>query len=96
MRRLAAVLTGTRCGHCTYKRQRGGDAVVSMRSPGFLVADVNQNRVVSLADLGLVNAPLSQPVTAANFLKEVNASGTLTLADKGITSASLTKALPPP
>jgi hypothetical protein len=77
-------------------RQRGGDAVVSMRSPGFLVADVNQNRVVSLADLGLVNALLSQPVTAANFLKDVNASGTLTLADKGITSASLTKALPPP
>ena len=63
---------------------------------GFLVADVNQNRVVSLADLGLVNALLSQPVTAANFLKDVNASGTLTLADKGITSASLTKALPPP
>ena len=63
---------------------------------GFLVADVNQSRVVSLADLGLVNALLSQPVTAANFLKDVNASGTLTLADKGITSASLTRALPPP
>jgi len=63
---------------------------------GFLLGDVNQNRVVTLADLGLMNAQLAQSVTAANFLKDVNASGTLTLADKGITNANLTKALPPP
>jgi hypothetical protein len=63
---------------------------------GFLLGDVNQNRVVSLADLGLVNAQLAQPVTAANFLKDVNVSGTLSLADKGITNANLTKALPAP
>jgi uncharacterized repeat protein (TIGR01451 family) len=60
---------------------------------GFLVGDVNQTRVVSVADLGLVNAQLSQIVTAANYLKDVNASGTLTLADKGITNGNLTKAL---
>ena len=63
---------------------------------GFLLGDVNGSRVVSLADLGLVNAQLSQPVTAANHLKDLNASGTLTLADKGIANASLTKALPAP
>jgi hypothetical protein len=63
---------------------------------GFLAGDVNQNRVVTLADLGLVNAQLAQSVTASNYLKDVNASGTLTLADKGITNANLTKALPPP
>jgi hypothetical protein len=63
---------------------------------GFLAGDVNQNRVVTVADLGLVNAQLSQVVTAANFLKDVNASGTLTLADKGITNANLTKALAAP
>lgn len=63
---------------------------------GFLLGDVNQNRVVSLADLGLVNAQLTQLVTAANYLKDVNASGTLTLADNGITNASLTRALPAP
>jgi hypothetical protein len=63
---------------------------------GFLLGDVNQNRVVTVADLGLVNAQLSQPVTAANYLKDVNATGTLTVADKGITNADLTKALPPP
>jgi CSLREA domain-containing protein len=63
---------------------------------GFLLGDVSQNRVVSLADLGLVNAQLSQPVTAANFLKDVNGSGSITLADKGLTNANLTRALPPP
>ena len=63
---------------------------------GFLVGDVNQTRVVSVADLGLVNSQLAQAVTAANFLKDVNASGTITVADKGITNANLTRALPAP
>jgi hypothetical protein len=35
-------------------------------------------------------------VTAANFIKDVNATGTLTVADKGVTNANLTRALPPP
>ena len=63
---------------------------------GFLLGDVNQNRVVSLADLALVNAQLAQVVTAANYLKDVNASGSLSLADKAITNANLAKALPAP
>jgi hypothetical protein len=71
----------------------GGSASVRI---GFLLADVNQNRVVTVADLGLVNAQLAQVVTAANFLKDVNASGTLTVADKGITNANLTRSLPAP
>ena len=71
----------------------GGSGVMRI---GYLVGDVNQSRVVSVADLGLVNAQLAQVVTSANFLKDVNASGTLTLADKGITNANLTKALPAP
>jgi hypothetical protein len=71
----------------------GGSASVRV---GFLVGDVNQNRVVSLADLGLVNAQLAQTVTAANYLKDVNASGTLSLADKAIANANLTRALPAP
>jgi CSLREA domain-containing protein len=71
----------------------GGSASVRV---GFLVGDVNQSRVVSVADLGLVNAQLSQVVTAANYLRDVNATGTLTVADKGVTNANLTRALPPP
>jgi hypothetical protein len=63
---------------------------------GFLVGDVNQTRVVTVADLGLVNAQLAQVVTAANFLKDVNASGTITVADKGLTNANLTRALAAP
>ena len=63
---------------------------------GFLAGDVNQNRVVTVADLGLVNTQLAQVVTAANFLKDVNVSGTISVADKGITNANLTRALLPP
>ncbi|MEO8306047.1 MAG: hypothetical protein ABI724_18200 [Betaproteobacteria bacterium] len=63
---------------------------------GFLSGDVNQNRVVTLADLGLVNAQVAQFVTASNYLKDVNASGTLSLADKGMTNARLTTLLPVP
>jgi hypothetical protein len=73
----------------------GGTGSGSVRI-GFLLGDVNQSRVVSVADLGLVNALLAQVVTAANYLKDVNVSGTLTVADKGITNANLTKALPAP
>ncbi len=49
----------------------GGSGAVRI---GLLGGDVNQNRVVTVADLGLVNAQLAQPVTAANFLKDVNAT----------------------
>jgi hypothetical protein len=45
---------------------------------------------------GPVNAQLAQQVTAANYLKDVNASGTLTVGDKGITNANLTTSLPAP
>jgi hypothetical protein len=71
----------------------GGSASVRI---GFLAGDVNQTRVVSVADLGIVNGVLAQVVNASNFLKDVNASGTLTVADKGITNANLTKALATP
>ena len=71
----------------------GGDGTVRI---GFLGGDVNQNRVVTVADLGQVNAELTQPVGAANFLKDVNATGTLTIADKAQVNANMTKALPPP
>lgn len=71
----------------------GGSASVRI---GFLLGDVNQNRVVSLADLGSVNALLAQSVTTTNYLRDVNASGTLTVADKAITNANLATALPAP
>ena len=57
---------------------------------------MNQITVVSLAYLGLVNAQLSQPATATNYLKEVNANGALTLANNGMANANLAKASAPP
>ncbi len=74
----------------------GGTGGAGSVRVGFLLGDVNQNRVISVADLGLVNQQLAQVVTAANYLKDVNANGTLTVADKGITNANLTRSLPAP
>jgi hypothetical protein len=73
----------------------GGTGAGTVRI-GFLVGDVNQSRVVTIADLGQVNAQLAQPVTAANYLKDVNATGAISLADKGATNNNLTKLLPTP
>jgi hypothetical protein len=75
----------------------GGSGGSGSARIGFLAGDVNQNRVVTVSDMGLlVNAQLTKPVTASNYLKDVNASGTLSLADMSITNANLTRALPAP
>ena len=71
----------------------GGSGTVRI---GFLLGDVNQNRVVTVADLGLVNSHLAQLVTATNFIYDVNVTGTLSVADKGITNNVLTTFLPLP
>ena len=63
---------------------------------GFLAGDVNQSRAVTMADVAMLKAQLSQRVTVANFLMDVNASGTLTNADKGFTSTKQSRALPAP
>jgi YD repeat-containing protein len=63
---------------------------------GFLLGDVSQNRVVTVSDLAQVNAQIAQLVTTANYLKDVNATGTLSVADKGIANTQITKALPAP
>jgi hypothetical protein len=60
------------------------------------MGDVNQNRVVVVSDLALVNVQLSQLTTAANYLTDVNGSGSITVADKGLTNTNLSQALPPP
>jgi hypothetical protein len=74
----------------------GGSGGAGSVRIGFLAGDVSQNRVVSMSDVAQMNAVLAQPVTASNYLKDVNASGTLTTADRGIVGASLAKALPAP
>jgi GH25 family lysozyme M1 (1,4-beta-N-acetylmuramidase) len=71
----------------------GGSASVRV---GFLVGDVNQNRVVTVSDLVLANQQIAHVVTPANFLKDVNANGILTVSDKLIINNNITKALPAP
>jgi hypothetical protein len=51
---------------------------------------------VVVSDLALVNVQLSQLTTAANYLTDVNASGSITVADKGLTNTNLAQGLPPP
>jgi hypothetical protein len=63
---------------------------------GLLLGDVTQNRVVTVADLGQAEAELTQVTTAANFLLDVNASGTISLADTGLINSNLTRFLPAP
>ena len=46
-----------------------------------------------VSDFVLVNAQIAHLLTAANFLKDVNASGTLTVGDKVIANANIAKAL---
>ena len=74
----------------------GGTGGAGSVRVGFLAGDVNQNRVVTVADVGLINASLAQPVTASNYLKDLNASGTLTVGDKAIANGNLSTALPAP
>ena len=74
----------------------GGTGGTGSVRVGFLTGDVNQNRVVTLADVGLVNAVLAQPVTAANYLRDLNLSGTLSVADTALASSKLTSTLPAP
>lgn len=71
----------------------GGAAAVRI---GFLLGDVNQSRSVDVSDINNVNLQLAQPVSAANYPLDVNASGTLSLTDKLITSLQNGKVLAAP
>ena len=57
---------------------------------------MNASRGVTLSDQLLVNAALTQPITTATYLRDVNASGTLTLSDVLIVNANLSQVLPAP
>ncbi len=70
----------------------GGSATVRI---GFLMGDVNQNRVVTVSDLLLINAQIAHAVTAANYLKDVNFNGVLTVSDKILVNGKVTTHLPP-
>ncbi len=74
----------------------GGSGGTGVARVGYLVADVNENRVVTVSDILLVNQQIAHVVTSANFLRDVNANGFLTVSDKLIVNNNVTKALPAP
>ncbi len=74
----------------------GGSGGAGVARVGFLLADVNGNRVVTVSDILLVNQQIAHVVTSANFLRDVNANGILTVSDKLIINSNVTKALPAP
>ena len=71
----------------------GGKGAVRI---GFLEGDVSQNRLVDAPDVARVNDQLAQPVSAANYLADVNATGTMSLADKLLVSSRQNSALASP
>ncbi len=74
----------------------GGSGGTGVARVGYLLGDVNGNRVVTVSDILLVNQQIAHAVTSANFLKDVNANGNLTVSDKLIVNNNVTKALPAP
>ena len=74
----------------------GGIGGVGTVRIGLLAGDTNRDRVVTVADVALVNAALAQPLTAANFLRDIDGSGAITVGDKAITNGQLAKGLPAP
>ncbi len=74
----------------------GGTGGVGTARIGLLSGDTSQDRVVTIADVALVNAALAQPVTAANFLRDIDGSGSISVGDKAITNGQLAKGLAAP
>ncbi len=63
---------------------------------GFLQGDVDQTRAVTATDASLVKAAMGKPVTATNFLLDLNASGTINKTDQRLVSTGATHVLPAP
>jgi len=74
----------------------GGTGGVGSARIGFLKGDVNGSRSVSPLDQLAISPQLLQPVTAANYLKDVGANGSITPLDLLAVSGNLLKALPTP
>jgi len=74
----------------------GGTGGTASARVGFLFGDVDQNRAVTPSDRLAVNAVLANFVSASNFLKDVNLSGTVSLTDLLLVHDNLNHALPAP
>jgi hypothetical protein len=67
------------------------DTTVSMN---MLIADSNANHAVNSGDVNRIKAQVGLPVTAANFLTDINVSGTVTASDVAQVKANSGHTLP--
>ncbi len=63
-------------------------------SMGFLVGDVSNSHAVSAGDISGVKARQGQPVTAANFRFDLNATGTINASDVSVVKSRSGAVLP--
>ena len=63
---------------------------------GLPRGDVNQDRVVTSADAGIVSAQAGVGLSNANYLLDVDVNGTITATDVAMVNANLAAALPMP
>jgi hypothetical protein len=61
---------------------------------GFLIGDVNANRVVNASDIGVIKSQSGNAVTAANFRDDVTADGSLNATDISLTKSRSGTGLP--
>lgn len=61
---------------------------------GFLIADVNSNRLVDKPDFNLIKAAGGQPVTAANFRDDVDTNGFIRRSDGQLVKAHEGESIP--
>jgi hypothetical protein len=71
----------------------GGGGAVRI---GLLRGDVNQDRVVTSADAGIVSAQVGVALSNANYLLDVDVNGTITATDVLMVNANLAQTLPMP
>ena len=64
----------------------------------FVIGHPGAVHRAGLGDVILIRQSGERPTmeSAPNYLRDVDANGSLTVADKGIANANLTKTLPPP
>lgn len=74
----------------------GGTGGVGSARVGLLAGNVTQTRVGTLADLLTIAPQLTQLVTGANYLLDVDANGSITLSDLMTAAPNIAQALPAP
>ncbi len=90
---VANAQTGTVTLTNVYDSAGNSSQAVSVQV-GFLMGDVNGNRVVNASDIGVVKSQSGNAVTAANFRDDVTVDGSLNATDISLTKSRSGTGLP--